>query len=159
MRRHDREITKRCEIDAILSRETVCRIAFAVDGEPYIVPLSYGFDPAAGDLILHTAATGKKTDCIEANPRVCFEIEGASEVKSGDRNACTWGAHYESVIGHGTIVEVLDAEEKRGALCHLMRQQSGTESDWTFADSSLATTRVWRIRIESVTGKRSAAPE
>ena len=159
MRRNDREITERGEIDAILSRETVCRIAFAVDGKPYMVPLSYGFDAFEDALIIHTAQSGRKIDCITANPYVCFEIEGRYEIRPGDRHACTWGAAYESVIGYGAFEEIRDVDGKRTALTYLMRQQAGEDVDWAFPEGSLAATRVWRLRIESVTGKRSASSE
>jgi nitroimidazol reductase NimA-like FMN-containing flavoprotein (pyridoxamine 5'-phosphate oxidase superfamily) len=160
MRRKDREITDRTEIDALLSRTRVCRVAFAVDSEPYIVPLSHGFDPAANALFFHTAKEGRKIDCIEANPRVCFEVEGLVEVKAGDERGCSWGLRYESAVGYGTIVELLSPEEKERALRCTMGQQAGKgkETSWTFAPKMVEATRVWRLDIESVTGKRSIRP-
>ncbi len=155
MRRKDREITDRAEIDALLLRTRVCRVAFAVAGEPYLVPLSHGYDPKAGALFFHTAKEGKKIDCIEANSRVCFEVEGTVEVKEGDERACSWGVRYESVIGYGTIVEVTSTEDREHALRCLTEQQAGQTMDWTFNEKAVAATRVWRLDIESLTGKRS----
>ena len=43
MRRKDREITERAEIEAILREAQVCRIALADDDGPYIVPMSFGY--------------------------------------------------------------------------------------------------------------------
>ncbi len=117
-RRKDRQITDRSEIDALLSQAKVCRVAFAVDNEPYVVPLSHGYDPEASALFFHTAREGRKIECIEANPRVCFEVEGLAEVKAGDERGCSWGLRYESVIGYGTIVEILFPEEKERAALH-----------------------------------------
>jgi nitroimidazol reductase NimA-like FMN-containing flavoprotein (pyridoxamine 5'-phosphate oxidase superfamily) len=158
MRRRDREIAERTEIDALLSQARVCRLAFAVAGEPYIVPLSHGYDRETGALLFHTAREGRKIDCIEANPRVCFEVEGRVEVKAGDERGCSWGMRYESVIGWGTIREILDAEAGKEALRRIMTQQSGRDGDWTFSASRVAATRVWCLDIESVTGKRSLGP-
>ena len=158
MRRKDREITDRDEIDALLGQAKVCRVAFAVGGEPYVVPLSPGYDPASNALFFHTAKEGKKVECIEANPRVCFEVEGRVEIKEGDERACSWGVRYESVIGYGTIVELVSPEEKERALRWTMRQQAGKEVDWTFAPKMVDATRVWRLDIESMTGKRSFKP-
>ncbi len=155
MRREDLEFTDRSEIDALLGRAKVCRVAFAVADEPYVVPLSHGYDPEANALFFHTAMEGRKIECIEANPRVCFEVEGTVEVKPGDERACSWGLRYESVIGYGTIVEVVPVEEKERALRCTMRQQSGREAHWTFAPKTVEATRVWRLDIDSVTGKRS----
>ena len=159
MRREDREITDRREIDALLRRAKVCRVGFAIENEPYIVPLSHGYDPEANALFFHTAKEGRKIECIEANPSVCFEVEGLAEVKAGAEQGCSWGLRYESVIGYGTIVELLSPEEKEEALRCTMRQQAGEEMDWTFAPKMLEATRVWRLDIESVSGKRSFTPE
>jgi len=159
MRRKDREITDRTEIAALLGRAKVYRVAFAVAGEPYVVPLSYGYDPEANALFFHTARAGKKIDCIEANPRVCFEVEGRVEVKEGDERACSWGVRYESVIGFGTISELVSPEEKDRALACVAEQQAGRSMQWTTDEKAVSGTRVWRIDIESVTGKRSFVPE
>ena len=155
MREKEREITDRSEIDAILSKAKVVRVAFAVGDEPYIVPLSHGYDPGAGALYFHTAVEGRKIDRIAANPRVCFEVEGDTTVKEGGERGCAWGLLYESVIGYGTIREVSDPEERDAALRWIMRQQSGRDENWTFAPKVVALTRVWSLEIESVTGKRS----
>ena len=159
MRRKDREITDRAEIDSILKKARVCRVAFSIQNEPYIIPLSHGYDAQAKALFFHTAKEGKKIDCIEANPRVCFEVEGRIEVKRGDERACSWSMHYESVIGHGVIVEVTSPDDREHALRCLTEQQAGQEMDWTFEDKAMAATRVWRLDIVSITGKRAFPPQ
>lgn len=158
MRKAEREITDRGEIDAILSDTTICRIAFAVENEPYLVPLSHGYDARAGRLFFHTAVEGRKSDCVVANPRVCFEVEGSVSVKEGDERACSWSLHYESVIGYGTIRELTNPAEKEEALRVIMRQQSARDLEWTFLPKVFEATRVWSLEIESVTGKRSGRP-
>jgi len=159
MRLKDREITDRAEIDQLLNTAKVCRVAFAVGDEPYVIPLSHGYDAEAEALFFHTAKEGKKIDCIEANPRVCFEVEGQVEVKEGDERACSWGVRYESVIGFGTIVEVLSPTEKERAVLCLTEQQANRTTDWKIDPKGISGTRVWRLDIESVTGKRSFTPE
>jgi len=155
MRRQDREITDRAEIDWLLGQAKVCRVAFAVGDRPYIVPLSPGYDAEANVLFFHTARDGRKIDCIEANPRVCFEVEGTAEVKAGDERGCSWSVRYESAIGYGTMVELVSPAERDHALRFIMRQQAGREADWVFTPEMLDATRVWRLAIDSVTGKRS----
>ncbi len=155
MRRREREITSWDEIRAILARERVVRVAFAADGEPYVVPLSYGYDSDRHELCLHTAAAGRKIDFIERNPRVCFEIEGTCCLQRGD-TACSWGFSYESLVGYGVLSEIVDADEKTRALTCLMRQQSQAEAPWTFSSNGVRAVRVWRLTIETITGKRAA---
>ncbi len=154
MRRSEREITSGDEIRAILARERVVRIAFAVDSEPYIVPLSYGYDSDQHALYLHTAAVGRKLDFVEQNPRVCFEVEGPHVLRRGDK-ACAWGLGYESLIGYGVLSEITDVGKKAHSLSCLMRQQAGTDKSWEFSISELCAVRVWQLTIESVTGKRT----
>jgi hypothetical protein len=43
MRRKDREISDQTQLRYILDRAAVCHIAFAVENEPYIVPLNFGY--------------------------------------------------------------------------------------------------------------------
>ena len=60
------------------------------------------------------------------------------------------------MIGFGTAEIVEDAAQKLRGLRALMRKYSGRE-DWEFPDASVKGTAVVRIRIESLTGKRSTA--
>lgn len=154
MRRSEREITSRDEIDAILLRERILRVAFAADNEPYVVPLSYGYDQKRGSLYMHTAAVGRKLEFIARNPRVCFEVEGPVSLRPADK-ACAWGLDYECVIGYGRVSEAVEPEEKAHAFACLMRQQTGVCTTWTFVAEELSATRVWALLIESVTGKRA----
>ena len=62
VRRDDKEIASRSEIDDIIRGCKVCHLGLAVDGEPYIVPVSFGYDGEA--VYFHTAPEGKKIDFI-----------------------------------------------------------------------------------------------
>jgi len=151
VRRQDKAISSREEIDRIIRSALVCRIAFADGDEPYMVPLSFGYD---GDAVyIHTAKTGRKLDFIDANNRVCFELEANVSLQTDEGDACKWTFAFESVIGYGTITELTTPEEKSHGLNQIMLHYSGRE--WNIDASATATTRVWRIDIESVTGKRS----
>jgi nitroimidazol reductase NimA-like FMN-containing flavoprotein (pyridoxamine 5'-phosphate oxidase superfamily) len=152
MRRRDRELTNRDEIDAIIRSAQVCRIAFADDNEPYLVPVSFGYDSEA--IFVHTAKTGRKLDFIAANNRVCFELEANVAIQAHETDACDWTFSFESVIGYGTISELTTNEDKARGLNQIMLHYSG--HGWEIDEAQIATTRVWRIDIETVTGKRSA---
>jgi len=154
MRRAEREIASQAEMRAILARERVVRLAFAVADEPYLVPVSYGYDVTAHALFFHTARVGRKLDFVARNPRVCFEIEGPSRVTSG-RTACQWSVEYESLIGYGTVCEVTEPVDREHGLRCLMQNHAGSSSPWTFDERQLAATRIWRLSIESLRGKRA----
>jgi len=151
MRRTDKEIVGREAIDAIIRGSQVCRLALARDNEPYLVPVSFGYDGTA--IFLHTAVTGRKIDFFLANPRVCFEFERNVEIRTDPALACKWTMRYESVIGRGTIAEVTDPAGKERALNAIMRQYSGR--DWSFEPAAVARVRTWRIAIAEITAKRS----
>ena len=155
MRRNDKEVTDRAEIDAVIRGSDVCRLAFAVGDEPYIVPLSYGYD--GHSLYFHTADEGKKIDCIAANNRVCFEMERNVRLVSHPDKACSWSFSFESVVGLGTVHELLSPEEKAQGLNHIMEHYSGRE--WKLDPPALAGIRVWRVAILSVSGKRAERKE
>lgn len=151
MRRTDKEIVDRQEIDAIVRGSSVCRLALAKDNEPYLVPVSFGYD--GGAIYLHTAPTGRKIEFFRANARVCFEFERGVEVRTDPSLACRWTLRYESVIGWGTIAEVTEPPGKERALNAVMRQYSGRE--WAFDPAAVAKVRAWKITIEEIGGKRS----
>ena len=151
MRRRDKEICTREEIDAVIRAAEVCHLALARGNEPYLVPVSFGYDGKA--LYIHTAAKGRKIDFIEANNRVCFELEADVALVRNEGEACEWTFSFQSVIGYGVIAELTRLDEKAHALNQIMRHYSGRE--WDIPGNRAATTRVWRIEIESVKGKRS----
>ena len=151
MRRHDKEIRSRTEIDAIIRKADVCRLAFARDNEPYLVPVSFDFDGER--IFFHTAPRGRKIDFIESNSRVCFEFEANVTLVKNSEDACAWTFSFQSVIGYGTVCELDSTEEKNHALNQIMRHYSGRE--WDIPEHRTATTRVWRIDIDEVTGKQS----
>ena len=152
MRKTDKEIKDRTAIDAIINNCLVCRIALCKDNRPYIVPVSFGYDGSS--LYIHTAKDGLKIDYINSNSNVCFEFEQNVELHKNDKNACSWTFDYESVIGFGVISELTDSKEKAEGLNIIMEHYSG--KSWDFNKQSIEGTRVWKIEIESATGKLSS---
>ncbi len=151
MRRKEKQITEKLEIDAIITASQVCRLALARENQPYLVPLSFGYDGKA--IYVHTAVEGKKIDYFEANNRVCFEFERGVQLKPDENLACKWSIHFESVIGDGTIDELTEPQAMQYGLNQIMVHYSG--KSWTFDPKAMARTRVWKISIASICGKRS----
>lgn len=155
MRRSDKEITNRLEIDRIIRDSDVCRLAFAVKNEPYLVPVSFGYDGEY--LFIHTAKSGKKIDCIAANNRVCFEFERNVSLVHHAHEACKWSFAYECVIGFGAIRELTSDEQKIKGLNCIMEHYSGRK--WEFGEAETKIVRVWEISISSLSGKRTIEQE
>lgn len=151
MRRADRAIEDRASIDAAIAGAEVLRLAFARHDEPYIVPVSFGYDGES--LFVHTATEGLKLDFVAGNPRVCFECERFVKLRRHPERPCGWSFDYESVIGRGRMLEIVEDGAARRALGEILRHYG--HSGEGLERMSLAGTRVWRIEIESIGGKRS----
>jgi nitroimidazol reductase NimA-like FMN-containing flavoprotein (pyridoxamine 5'-phosphate oxidase superfamily) len=149
MRRKDREITDRGEIDAILREGNLMRIAL-VDGDmPFLVPVHYVFD--GGSLYFHSAKAGTKMEILKKNDNVCFEVSldhGTIEAEV----ACDFEARHRTAIGVGKAVGVDDEAEKIRILDLVVARFSDRKFDYPTA--TLAHTAVTRIEIVSVKGKK-----
>jgi uncharacterized protein len=150
MRRKDKEITDRAEMENILRRATVCHLALADAGEPYVVPLCFGYED--GFLYFHTAAEGRKLEMLEKNKRVCFCVETDVWIMSGD-DPCDWGVVFQSVIGYGWAEMVDDRDGKIAGLNAVVRQYEGDAGG--YSEANLQATRVIRVAIDQMTGKHS----
>lgn len=151
MRKKEREITHLTEIEDIITKSDVCRLAFAKENIPYIVPVSFGYD--GKHLFIHTATEGKKIEFIKANNNVCFEFDIDVKTITHDTIGCKWSTSYKSVIGTGKIYEITNEKEMIDGLNHIMKHYSGKE--WKFTSKMLQKVRIWKIQIETITGKRS----
>jgi uncharacterized protein len=151
MRRNDKEILDKNIIAQIIHQAQVCRLGLCRDGQPYIVPLSFGYDGQS--IYFHTALEGRKIDFMTANPRVCFELEHDVKVLPHDTVACQWTFSFYSIIGFGTVTEITASPLKAAALNQIMQKYSGRA--WEFNDQQLAKTRLWRLAIDQISCKAS----
>jgi uncharacterized protein len=148
MRRKEREIKDRKVIDDIIRRCRVCRVAMNDEGQPYVVPLNFGYDGRF--LFFHCAQEGRKIDILKKNNRVGFEFDILHDIVTA-KQACKWGTKYESVIGSGTA-EILDAlKAKKEALECIMRQYGSNAKD--FPEDIMKKTLIIRVRIRAISGK------
>jgi hypothetical protein len=149
MRRKDREIKSKEEMEAIIRRSPVCRLGMADENGPYVVPLSFGYHDGA--LFFHSAKSGRKLDMIKKDNRVCFEVDAVNDIVKGDM-ACDWGMKFESVIGFGRAFIVEGAESRKTALDIIMAHYS--QGPFQYSEKKLELTAVIKVEIESMTGKR-----
>ena len=77
MTKRELQITDENQIRNILNKAKVLHLGLAVDNEPYVVPMNYGYTMEDGKLVLylHSAVRGKKLDMIRANCKVFFELD------------------------------------------------------------------------------------
>ena len=151
MRRRDREITDPADIADILDRGMVCRLGLCRDGEPYVVPICYGY--SGNSLYYHCAPEGLKLEILKANPGACFEITVDVRLRPAEK-AAAWTMDYRSVIGRGQLNVVTDPSEKRRGIGILMEHYSG-RTGWAVEEEMLRRTTILRLDIDEITGKAS----
>lgn len=153
MRRKDREVTDIKEIESIISRADVCRVALANGNTPYIVVMNFGYSGEPDRRIFfHCAKKGKKLDMIRKNSYICFEFDTDHSLYVG-RNACDFGMSYSSVVGWGNIVIITDDKEKSLGIDFIMRHYSG-RSDYSYVQEVFEKMIVLRLDILEMTGKK-----
>jgi nitroimidazol reductase NimA-like FMN-containing flavoprotein (pyridoxamine 5'-phosphate oxidase superfamily) len=154
MRRKDKEIKERSQIEEIIRCAQVCRLAMVDNGEPYMVPLCFGY--ADNALYFHTGPQGRKIDVLKKNNRVCFEMDIDCQPKAAE-TACKWSMNYKSVIGFGRATFIDADDEKRKALDLIMQQYAGGygSHDRIFSGEKVDKTLIIKVEIEKITGKQS----
>ena len=158
MTKRERQVTDPQQIQAILDTAKVLRLGLAVDNEPYVVPMNYGYVMEAGKLTLylHSAVRGRKLDMVQANPKVFFEMD--CDLKPFEGNLpCQYGLSYSSIMGRGTACLVEDVEEKKKAMSILMKTQTG--KDFSFEDRLVGIVTVIRVDVAAYTAKHRPLPE
>ena len=156
--KRERQVTDPAQITRILDEGKVLHLAMAVDNEPYVVPMNYGYTMEDGQLTLylHSAVRGKKLDMIQANSKVFFEID-CDRMPFEGRVPCQYGMVYSSIMGKGTATLVEDPEAKMQAMSILMKTQTG--KDFTFNERLVSIVTVIRIDVQEYTAKHRPLPE
>jgi uncharacterized protein len=147
MRRHDRESGIEAAKKILASAEYGVLSMSSRDGAPHGVPLNFAF--AEDGIFFHCAQEGAKIDLISENPKVSFCAVGGTEVQPAQ-----FATKYESVIVTGRVEELF-AEDKHRGLVLLLQKYSADhmKEGLEYIARDIDLTKVFRIRIESITGK------
>jgi nitroimidazol reductase NimA-like FMN-containing flavoprotein (pyridoxamine 5'-phosphate oxidase superfamily) len=105
------------QIDDLLFRQVVGRLACYDGRRPYVVPVSYVYD---GRAIYGYTADGHKLRTLRAHPVVCFQVDEIDGLTDW-RSAVVW-ARFEELQGDAarTALELLSARLRTLALGALM---------------------------------------
>ena len=152
LRRRDRQVNEKSEIEAIISRCDVCRIAFADNNIPYIVTMNFGFLPERQCFYFHSACEGRKINLIAKNNYVCFETDTDHALVEAEKS-CDWGMKYSSVVGYGRLNIVDDGIERKTGLDIIMRHYSNRDY-FDYNESVMEKVKILRLDIEDITGKK-----
>ena len=152
LRRKDRQVKDNSEINSIILKCDVCRIAFADNNIPYIVTMNFGYLPEQQCFYFHSAREGRKIDLIAKNNYVCFEMDTDHILVKAEKE-CDWGMKYNSIVGYGRLSIVGEKAEKKTGLDAIMSHHA-VVGNFTYNEAIFANTEVLRLDIETMTGKR-----
>ncbi len=151
LRRKEKEITDKIEIEKILKCTYVGRLGTSRENIPYVVPVSFVY--YNGKIIFHGAGKGMKMDNIKSNPKVCFEVD-TSEIIISD-NPCNYSFKYTSVIANGTANILEDPKEKLRELRRLTEKYAPGKGKMIEEENLKDNLNVVKITIHNMKGKKS----
>jgi uncharacterized protein len=113
VREPQRAVYDRDAVNQILDEALLCHVGFAVDGQPYVIPMSYGRD---GDVLyIHGSPASRMLRHLEQGVPVCITVTLVDGLVLA-RSVFNHSMNYRSVIILGTAKLVDDPAEKLAAL-------------------------------------------
>jgi uncharacterized protein len=149
---YDRETAYR-----ILDEGFLCHIGFAVDGQPFVIPTSYGRKDA--NLYIHGSAASRMLRQMREGIAVCVTVTLLDGLVLA-RSIFNHSMNYRSVVILGKATLVDDPEEKLAAL-HLLSEHiiPGRWDDIRQPNErELKATSVLRVPIEEFSAKVRTGP-
>jgi nitroimidazol reductase NimA-like FMN-containing flavoprotein (pyridoxamine 5'-phosphate oxidase superfamily) len=149
---YDREVAYQ-----ILDEGFICHVGFVVDGQPYVIPTSYGRKD--DDLLIHGSAASRMLRNLDQGIPVCVTVTLLDGLVLA-RSIFNHSMNYRSVVVLGTAVAVQDPVEKLAAL----RTLSGHILPGRWDDSrlpnekELKATMALRLPIEEFSAKVRQGP-
>ena len=161
IKRKDRAVEDPAWIAAMLRRAPMGVLATSRDGQPSINTRHFAFDEERSAIYMHGAKRGRTLDDLAANDRVCFSVSEIGRQLPASK-AFDFGSEYSSVVVYGRAALVEDAAEARRALELILAKYfphlSYGDDYAPIADKELEATAVFRISIETWSGKKKEAP-
>lgn len=154
IRRSEKQITDRNEIQSILEKGKYGIIGLANGDEPYVVTLSYGYDKSSNCIYFHCAKEGQKIDFIKNNPKACVTI---LEDDGFNTDSCTHS--YKTVVIRGEITFVEDKNEIQSGILMMINQLEKKEPEKIITklqegDKHFDYLQILKLEIEEITGKK-----
>ncbi len=113
VREPQRAVYDRDAVNQILDEAFLCHIGFVADGQPYVIPTSYGRD---GDMLyIHGSAASRMLRNLDKGVPVCITVTLLDGLVLA-RSVFNHSMNYRSVVILGTATLVDDPAEKLAAL-------------------------------------------
>jgi len=157
VREPDRAVYDRDEVYRLLDEGFICHVGFAVDGQPFVIPTSYGRKDA--NLYVHGSATSRMLRQLKTAVPVCVTVTLLDGLVLA-RSVFNHSMNYRSVVILGKATLVDDAQEKLAALRVL--SEHIIPDRWDDArqpnERELKATSVLRVPIEEFSAKVRTGP-
>jgi len=154
----DRGRYERALVHEILDEAYVAHVGFVVDGQPRVLPMTYGRD---GDVLYLHGAVGNAMLRASAGAEVCVTVTLLDGLVLA-RSAFHHSMNYRSVVLLGVATKVDDDDEKRRAFDVIVEHVLPGRSEVArpASDGELRATLVLRLPIEEGSAKvRTGAPK
>lgn len=121
------EITKRTKVNRlpkraaydkdviyrILDSTFICNIGFVIDGQPFVIPTSYG--RKENKIFFHGSSASRMLKHIRTGSEICVTVMKIDGIVLA-RSAFHHSINYRSVVIFGKAEEIIDQDEKINAL-------------------------------------------
>jgi uncharacterized protein len=145
-------------IREFLSQAQVGHISTEWEGQPFINPTLFWYDPDQHEIYFHSNIIGRIRTNVEQHNRVCFEASRSGKLLPSNV-ALEFSLQYESVIAFGQARIIEDPAEARRVLYGLINkyfpEMAPGKEYRPITDQELARTTVYAVTIESWSGKRN----
>jgi len=159
VRRKDREVTDEAWIREMLRTAPYGVLATAHEGQPFVNSNLFAYDEGEHAIYTHTSHAGRTSSNTSAADRVCFTVFEMGRLLPAPR-AFNMSVEYEGVVVFGRARVLEGEEEKRRGLQRLLDKYFGhllVGADYAPpSEEELKLTSVYRIAIDSWSGKRKA---
>ena len=112
IRRHA-ERAAPAEAERILRAGRVAHVAYALDGQPYVIPFLYDYDDRA--IYLHGAPASRTLKALRGGVEAAIEVTLLDGLIAS-RDAESHSANYRAVVVYGSAERVTSMAEKRAIL-------------------------------------------
>jgi nitroimidazol reductase NimA-like FMN-containing flavoprotein (pyridoxamine 5'-phosphate oxidase superfamily) len=113
VREPQRAVYDRDAVNQILDEALFCHVGFVADGQPFVIPMSFGRD---GDMLyIHGSAASRMVRNLDQGAPVCITVTLVDGLVLA-RSVFNHSMNYRSVVILGTATLVDDPAEKLSAL-------------------------------------------
>jgi uncharacterized protein len=159
VREPQRAVYDREAINQILDEAFLCHVGFAVDGQPYVIPTSYGRDKNKDVVYIHGSVASRMLRNLNQGVPVCITVTLLDGLVLA-RSVFNHSMNYRSVIILGTATLVDDPAEKLEALRALSEHILPNRWDDSRQpnEKELKATSVLRLPIDEFSAKVRVGP-